>query len=60
MISSIFSSERAVLVLYDGAQGAFNLHTTPFFFLEVVAQWWVSSFFTKLLISAYFLSSKAH
>ena len=37
MISSIFSSERAVLVLYDGAQGALNLQTTPFFFLEVVA-----------------------
>ena len=36
MISSIFSSERTALVLFDGAQGALNLHATPFFFLQVV------------------------
>ena len=35
MVSSIFSSEKAILVLFDGAQGALNLHATPFFFLQV-------------------------
>ena len=36
MVLSIFSSEQTILVLFDGAQGALNLHATPFFFLQVV------------------------
>ena len=61
MVSSIFSSKRTILVLSDGAQGALNLDVTPFFFLQKVVWWWVYSFFTKLLISGYFVSTgKAH
>ena len=57
MLYYAFSSEQTIQVLSDGAQRALNLHATTFFFLQVVVWWWVCTFFTKLFISGYFVSS---
>ena len=59
-ISSLFSSQRTILVSIDGVQRALNLHVTTFFFLNVVAWWWVCTFLTNLLISGYFSSQVRH
>ena len=61
MVLSIFFSERTILGLFNGAQGALNLHVISFFILQAVVWWWVCTFFAKLLISGYFVSSdKGH